>query len=311
MGSHESRAEYARRMHRVLEHIDRHLDQPLALDDLAAVAHFSAFHFHRLFSAWMSETLGEYLRRRRLEVAALRLVSQPDTPVLHVALAVGFGSAEAFARAFKSRFGQSPSSWRSSRRAERDEQVRKPHQANRKPGQATSPVDGDDGIWRPRAQEASMKVTLIDRQPARVAYLTYVGPYGPAIAEFWQHTVAPWMVTNNLLDRPRYGISHDDPGITRSEKCRYDAGVEVPTDFVGAGSHLITVIPGGRCAVTRFKGTAGDIVDAWAVLLRDWLPESGLQLDSRPFFEYYPLGTSYDPTTGVFDCDLVIPVAVL
>lgn len=57
-------------MHRVIEFIDYHLDEPLELDALAAVANFSAFHFHRLFTAWMGETLGEYVRRRRLEVAA-------------------------------------------------------------------------------------------------------------------------------------------------------------------------------------------------------------------------------------------------
>src|SRR5712671_3385673 len=107
-----SRAEYDGRMHRVLEHIDRRLDQPLDLETLADVAHFSSFHFHRLFSAWMGETLGDYLRRRRLEVAALRLVAQPRVPVLNVALSVGFGSAEAFARAFKTRFGCTATTWR-------------------------------------------------------------------------------------------------------------------------------------------------------------------------------------------------------
>ncbi len=99
-------------MHRVLEHIDKQLDQPLDLETLAKVAHFSPFHFHRLFSAWMGETLGDYLRRRRVEIAATRLVSQPRVRVLLVALSVGFGSAEAFARAFKTRFGCSPTLWR-------------------------------------------------------------------------------------------------------------------------------------------------------------------------------------------------------
>jgi AraC family transcriptional regulator len=87
-------------MYCVLEHVDRHLDERLELESLARVANFSAFHFHRLFAAWMGETMGEYLRRRRLEVAAQRLVAQPRLPVLPVALGVGFGSAEAFARAF-------------------------------------------------------------------------------------------------------------------------------------------------------------------------------------------------------------------
>ena len=107
-----SRAEYERRIHRVVAHIDRHLEEALDLDTLAAVAHFSSFHFHRLFRAWTGETLGDYVRRRRVETGALRLVTQPGSSVLEVALAVGFGSGEAFARAFKLRFGASPSAWR-------------------------------------------------------------------------------------------------------------------------------------------------------------------------------------------------------
>ena len=55
----DSRAEYERRIHRVVAHIDAHLDQPLDLESLAAVANFSAFHFHRLFRAWTGETLGD------------------------------------------------------------------------------------------------------------------------------------------------------------------------------------------------------------------------------------------------------------
>jgi len=63
MSTLKSRDVYVDRMHRVIEHIDQNLDQFLDLETLAEVAHFSPFHFHRLFSAWMGETLGGYLRR--------------------------------------------------------------------------------------------------------------------------------------------------------------------------------------------------------------------------------------------------------
>jgi len=302
----DSRSEYARRMHRVLEHVDRHLDETLELDALASVANFSPFHFHRLFSAWTGETPGDYLRRRRLETGALRLISQPDTPVLQVALSVGFGSSEAFARAFKARFGASPTAWRARARQHRnpDQVERNLNQdaleANRYP--PASPITHGEGV---------MKVTLMDREPAHVAYLRHIGPYGAPIAEFWRTVVAPWMGTNGLFGRPRYGVSYDDPGIAAPERCRYDACIEVPEAFSGTGDYQITAIPGGRYASTRFSGTTSDIVDAWAKLLRDWLPESGMQLDSRPFFEYYGLDATFDPKTGVFTCDLCIPVAAL
>jgi AraC family transcriptional regulator len=322
MAPQDSHSEYERRMHRVLEHVDRHLDEPLELDTLAAVANFSSFHFHRLFAAWMGETLGEYMRRRRLEMAALRLVSQPSTPVFHVALSVGFGSAEAFARAFKSRFGYTPTSWRLRERAKRTAPSMdgdrltpatksKRRQANSNPNQAK-----ETGLWNPqpsrnRSQGTSLKVKLIDRQPTTVAYMRHIGSYGQPISEFWQRDVYPWLAANCLLGCPRFGISHDDPNITALEKCRYDACVEAPPGSVGMGKYLATTIPGGKYAVAQFKGTAPEIVWGWAALLRDWLPTSGMQLESRPFFEYYSGESTYDPRTGIFTSDLCIPVAPL
>jgi len=305
----DSRSEYARRMHRVLEHIDGALDQPLDLDQLASVANFSPFHFHRLFSAWMGETLGDYVRRRRLELAALRLVAQPSLPIVHVALSVGFGSPEAFARAFKTRFGRTPSAWRADARGGRTNS--NPGQANRNASQAATAGIRNDGPTRNNAQEVIMDVKLIDRHPTFVAYLRRVGPYGPAVSAFWQQTVYPWMKANSLLGRPRVGISQDDPAITAPAQCRYDAGVEVPEGFVGSGEYLTTTLPGGRYAVMRFRGREDEIGAAWSSLLRDWLPSSGLQLDARPFFEYYPTDAGYDPRTGMFECDICVPVAAL
>jgi AraC family transcriptional regulator len=303
MNSPDQRARYDARMHKVLEHIDRHLDQSPALAELAAVALFSEFHFHRLFTAWMGETLGDYLRRRKLEVAATRLLAQPRVPVLHIALAVGFGSAEAFTRAFKSRFGCSPSAWRN--------QNSNTDQTKRKMDQASHNVSPQHEASPNQTMEAIMKVKLIDRKPQAVAYLRHTGAYGPALSAFWQEKMYPWMVTNGLLEHPRYGISQDDPAVTAAEQCRYDACVEVAEDFVPTGGAFKTVIPGGKYAVLHIEGRVEDIQHGWTAMLRDWLPGSGFQLDARPFFEHYPEGSRYNAKTGVFDCDICIPVAPL
>src|ERR1700676_2598212 len=159
MTSPRSRAEYDARMHRVLEHIDQHLDQPLDLERLAEVAHFSPFHFHRLFSAWMGETVGDYLHRRRVEIAATRLVAQPRIPVLQLALSVGFGSAEAFARAFKKRFGCSPTLWRLQQSALRSVKSN-PDQMERNIGQILPQDLAKNDAAHYLSPEASMKVEL-------------------------------------------------------------------------------------------------------------------------------------------------------
>lgn len=301
----DSRAEYERRIHRVIAHIDEHLDQPLDLESLAGVAHFSAFHFHRLFRAWTGETLGDYLRRRRVETGALRLVTQPASSVLEVALAVGFGSGEAFARAFKLRFGVPPSEWR---------EERKSGQAGRNLDQAAGGVDFDHGFFAtPMTEKPTMNapVSLIDMPPTPIAYYRHTGPYGQPVARFWMERVAPWLEENRLFGRVRYGIAHDDSSITDPARCRYDACVAAEPDEVLSGQPMRTTLPGGRYACTRYEGTVDEIDAAWQRVLSGWLSASGLQLDARPLLEQYPVDAKFDPKTGVFECNLCVPVAPL
>jgi AraC family transcriptional regulator len=321
MNTPKSRDVYADRMHRVTEHIDQHIDQFLDLDSLAEVAHFSPFHFHRLFSAYMGETLGGYMRRRRCEIAATRLLAQPQLAVLKVALDVGFGSAEAFTRAFNARFGCSPTTWRlqqADAKHKPGDADSNPSQANSKASQFLSKSDqyraetsGNNGAPKHSKSEAPMKVEIIERKPAPIAYLRHVGAYGAELSAFWQTEVYSWMVASGLIGQPRYGISHDDPHVTAPEHCRYDAGCEIPPNFIALGNAHKTTIPGGQYAALSFKGVVSEFGAAWNSLLRDWLPTSGLQLDNRPMFEYYRAGSSYDPVTGVLDCKLCVPVVPL
>ncbi len=156
-----------------------------------------------------------------------------------------------------------------------------------------------------------MNVRLIDRQPAEVAYLRHTGPYGEQISQFWQRQVLPWMIANNLLGRTRYGVSLDDPSVTKPQLCRYDACVEVAQVEMLSGKAMRKVIPGGKFAALAFHGTARDVEIAWDRILRDWLPSSGLQLDARPFLEHYPPTAAFDPATGKFECELCVPVSPL
>lgn len=299
-----ARAEYARRLRRVLAHIDAQLAEPLELKDLADVAHFSPYHFHRIFAAWMGETLGDYLRRRRLERAAVLLRSDPALPVLNAALEVGFSSGEAFSRAFRSHFGHAPSAWR---------RLRKSDQACSNPDQA---IDGpgfdDEGVFPTFSQEPTMDVEVMELPPARIATLRYTGPYGAPIGEFWARHVVPW-IRSLRLGPPawRYGISHDDPSITPPSECRYDAGIDVPDDFVATGDARIQQLPGGLYAVARFHGSAIEIERAWPWMLREWLPDSGYEMDDRPCFERQGPNDSGGGPGLPFDCDICIPVKPL
>ena len=313
-----SRSEYARRLERVFDYIDEHLGEQIDLEAVADIAHFSPFHFHRVFAAWMGETPGEYLRSRRLDRAAEQLVCDRAASVLGVALGVGFGSGEAFARAFKVRFGCTPTAWRGESPNGRAKRLAKARSNNRNPGQLQrkgKQTAGENVVQHERSDqffaEINMHVKVVDFPSTRVAYLRNVGPLGTTVGAFWGNTVFPWLAANGLADKPRYGIGLDNPSVTPPEECRYDACVEVPEGFVAKKPAGITVLPGGRYAVRNFKGTAADIGGAWNEVFRDWLPSSAMQMDARPMIEYYPGGSKVDSKTGVFECELWVPVKPL
>jgi AraC family transcriptional regulator len=154
-----------------------------------------------------------------------------------------------------------------------------------------------------------MKITIAERQPVKVACLRYTGPFGEPLGRFWRITVAPWLADHGLVDCPRYGVTLDDPNTAAPERCRYDACVELPAGLSLPGA-AETTIPGGRIAITRFKGTSAGIGAAWAEFVDTTLADPANRIDPRrPLFEHYPRGAEFDARTGVFSCELCLPLA--
>ena len=313
------RSSYVARINRVLDHIDACLAEPLDLEVLASVAHFSPWHFHRVFRAMSGETLAECVRRRRLEVAASRLLMAPSAAASSISIDVGFASPEVFTRAFRAHFGVTPTAWR--RGAYRDwaashhVQLSKIHQAESKLHQAIAQGFRQDRTVWPCGHVAptgasKMDVEVKNLPESRVAYMRNVGPYGGVgIPRTWQR-FAGWCEQHGLMQprRTMYGICHDDPDITPPEKCRYDACIEVDAQFKPEGEVGVQTIPGGRYACAKFAGTSADVHAAWGRFLAEWLADSGYQADDRLPLELYDKDFVMDEKTGAFTCSLCMPV---
>ncbi len=106
-----TRAAYADRILRVQIHIQQHLDEDLSLERLAGIAGYSPYHFHRIFRGQVGESTDDYVRRLRMEKAAQSLRYR-ERSVLEIALDSGYGSPEAFSRAFSGTSGFFPRSTR-------------------------------------------------------------------------------------------------------------------------------------------------------------------------------------------------------
>ena len=102
---------YKERLLRVLVHIQEHLDEPLALEELARLACLAPYHFHHVFTGMLGESLASHVRRLRLERAATRL-KFTEMPVVEIAFEAAYETHEAFSRAFRKAFGLSPAQFR-------------------------------------------------------------------------------------------------------------------------------------------------------------------------------------------------------
>lgn len=95
-------------LRRARDHADRHFAEPIGLDELAAVAVMSKFHFHRLFTATYGRTPARYLSERRIE-RAQDLLRCTNLTVTEVCMAVGFASLGSFSGRFRELVGETPS----------------------------------------------------------------------------------------------------------------------------------------------------------------------------------------------------------
>lgn len=103
--------EWLDRINRAMDYIERHLDGNIVIDEAARLACTSTYHFQRMFPFITGVTLSEYIRRRRLTLAAFALQTT-DAKVIDVALQYGYESQAAFTRAFKNMHGVMPTAAR-------------------------------------------------------------------------------------------------------------------------------------------------------------------------------------------------------
>lgn len=100
---------YLKRVNLAIDYVMSHLQEPLRLENVSRAAFLSPFHFHRVFQMLVGMTLGEFVKRRRLEKALNQMAHSKKPALTKVALECGFASSSDFSRCFKQQYGVAPS----------------------------------------------------------------------------------------------------------------------------------------------------------------------------------------------------------
>ena len=270
---------------KALWYIESHFAAELTLEEIAGVSGASRYYLTRAFGAATGRSIMRYVRARRLTEAARSLANgAPD--ILTVALDAGYGSHEAFTRAFRDEFQVTPETIRTQRSLANINLV-EPTKMDDMPMTSLAP---------PRFESAA---------PLLIAGLgeRYDCESSAGIPALWQRFLPHLGHIAGQIGKTAYGVccNSDDAG-----NFDYICGVEV-ADFSRLPRDWSRVrIAAQRYAVFRQHEHISAIRKTWGAIWNTWLPESGHEAADAPNFERY--GEEFDSVTGMGGLEIWLPI---
>lgn len=294
--------EYMHRIHCVQDYIEKNIDEPLELDELADAAGFSKYHFSRIFSAITGESLAHYVLRLKLERSLFFLAHRPDLSITDIGYMAGYSDTAVYSRAFKNYFMVSPREYRNE------------YSKNCKEIALLSDYNGPqkDREKDPYRFPVTTPIKLVSLKERRILYVRHDGNYESLAAEFGR--LADFLYN----EAAKYGIKgtqfelltmyHDNPEFTDAGKFRTSLGVELPSHIKvdEAGNVGVMTLQAANYAVGSFDITAKEFPDAWNFMYREWLTGSGyVPANDMPYERYKGMP---DPVTGKMNVEIYVPV---
>ncbi len=299
--------EYLRRIHCVQDYIEAHLADSLTLEELAIVAGFSKYHFHRIFKGIVHESLLHYVNRIKLERAAGALVHRPELTVTDIAYHFGFTDSAVFSRTFKDYFRVTPSAYRRQNSKICKDEDRFPayngYDTAVERANSTRNVRGD--------------VEIVNLEATPVMYVRYIGSYSGLEVAFpgMIEKLLGFAFQQQLFDPENtrlLSIFHDNHEFTKPDQLRTSLCLSLPNNAMWEEHSEFgrMTIPAGKYAVGHFEIFQEEYGAAWDYMYGEWLTNSSQQpRDSFPF-ELYRTNPD-DDSTGKQCVDIYIPVTPL
>lgn len=265
--------------------VESHSRELIGLDEIAASCHVSPFHLTRAFSAWTGMSLMRYVRARRLSEAARQLAAGAED-ILGVALGAGYGSHEAFTRAFREQFAATP------------EQVRAQGITAqiRLTESLTMNISSTTEVLSPRFETIKPMVLagLVERYSCQ-------GLGG--IPNQWQRFSAHLGRVPGQVGAMAFGASYN---FDADGNLDYLSGVQVQDERNVPKELKILKVPANKYAVFRHKEHVASIRSTCAAIWSNWFPGSGYEPIEAPTLERY--GPEFNPVTGLGGFEIWVAV---
>jgi AraC family transcriptional regulator len=259
--------DYISRINSVIIYIEKNIDRPLKLNDIAYHANFSPFHFHRVFTALEGETPADFILRLRVEKVARLLQEQKHTLITEIAYSCGFNNYTSFNRAFRKHFGMTAQEFRKFEKAvfakdkhfynAKGELLERTDKAINYEETDVSTFETDTII-----QNADIQVRRMSEY--QVAYIRYVGSFYQ-FGETYDKLLN-WATQNSLLDIPEtklFTVYHDDPSVTKMDRHRQSVCITIPNNFRPKGCVSKMLIDKGKYLVGYFELSDIEFEKAW------------------------------------------------
>lgn len=269
-------------LQRAIDYTEEHLLDNLATGDIAKQAHVSEFHFQRIFTILTGITLGEYIRRRRLTLAAQEL-SNTSNRIIDIALKYGYDTPESFSKAFRRQHGLTPSQARNN--------SGKLKSYNRLTIQVT--LKGAEPMKYKIIERESFQVVGIKRELSCAN-----GENLTEIPKMWADVHSDG--TNDLLFKLNNGVIKGVLGVCVDKRdiqpllMDYWIAAEHDGDIPEGLMNL--EIPASKWGVFEVHGPMPDAIQkVWKQIYSEWFPSSKYEHAGTPDLEVYGSGDPWGP----------------
>ena len=294
----ETRREYLKRINFVLDFIEKNLDADLSLEYLSEKAHYSPYHFHRVFSSVVNERLSEFINRKRIERIASILLVEPNIPLIDLAYKYGFNSDNSFSRAFKKYYGISPTKFKSEGKKLLSKIGIEPFSSEK----YICSIDNTKQWIKMNAQ-----IIIKELPELKLASISHIGAFDKA-ANMFQRLMA-WGHQKRVLDTSNFKaltIYHDNPNVTQTSKLRFSTCVTISESINTDGEIRQIDLKKGIYAVGHFEIKTEEISKAWKSMC-SWVIENDYEFRDGNYFEVYHNDHKTHPEQK-FILDICIPL---